>query len=1418
MRQYKSNKIFKFLVLTIFCCFPIVVYGQDSATDGQEFYISFTQNYDYTSASTSVKAQVRYVVKETCYITAQYGDGTYLDNNILYYPGVYTKDADKTKCYTDITGTTPLESNRLIKITSTKNIGVFAINLASNTTDATTVLPSSALGNDYTIISHDLISGNYVTTIQVISKDDGTTFTIKDKNGAVLVSNKSLAAGKVYTYGSKANMTGYTVESNYNIAVLSAVGCGAQISSGACDYNVEQMWPTNTAGKNYFLWNLSTQSFSANTKDKVQILALEDNTVITKKIGAVETSIPLNRHGTNSFLLDTAVHINSSSAPVKLTANKPIIVEQFLGYAPSIKWISPAEQSITKAIISPFIPSGSSVITAHQLHVMIPNGTQSDMVITETRLGVPESVILNYYTNLSDPTYVIGTRTYGAVDNVLIEMSNPSGFIAYMTGYGQSESYIFTAGAGAFNLQAYYKVTTKTSPYKDTYYSATTPMTHTFEEIDEITIKRTIEKSFSNIHWLLNGVPYTGVTENTDISKEWNFPASDLTVGENTLTMSVRYTGNSADSLYKSKIWLSGISSYPDNVVDPTCVKEADPAVWGIEESLPINKTDLIHNYAPLTVGDIDGDGEIEIIGLLEDTRSSNGYESNGVKIFNYKDNEVKLKKSFNISVGGSATASFGSMAIARYNNQGYIVLVGVDMYLYAYNPNGDRLWKSDVVCSKTAVNMVNIADFNNDGIPEVYVDNNIFSLANGKLLCSGQANNTGSMTVNGSSPMAIDIDNDGKLELCAGTQIYKVNITNTNGTAGNTMTVIADMGLLTTDLPQYAAADGMTQLVDMDGDGMLEVVVTSRLNNRVVVYIWKPQPDNGSYLMGSYLVPATNVSYNSIPMIGDIDNDGYPEIVFITNGSSFLMYALDFNPSLPVGNMLKEKWTLTHTDGSGCTGMSLFDFNLDGTAEIVYRDQTTLRIIDGSGSTPIVKETFSNVLSGTLREYPVIADLDKDGQAEIVVTGSDGGAISSNAGYLRVFKSSQTQWAPARSVWNQYNYNSVNVNENLTIPAVQFPITTRFKGKDGVMGTADDIRVFNNFRQQQTYLNKDGVAFMKIPNAKVLNPEDISFTYHSDGDSLAVNNLIVTNVGEASLKAPLKITIYKDAVSTSSRKHFYEYPISIGVGEAYTIPLTIPDFGDWLPVNKLIVKVNDAGLGVNDQQVCDSCCVNNESDAFVNVSFDNIGWADSYRKCEDGTVLFDALTLPGGSVTYKWLKPDGTLLASTKSTSLSHLTLNNAGKYVLTADKINNNLSIAYTLPYLSVAPSLMYWREDAKDSNWNNLNNWAKSSLLADTLKAVPSVCTTVHLPAYSLHYPSLDAHTDRTIYGDPVTDKIVFHFGSELSYPHKLTYNKAFIQYNWGYYAGGSNEQPGSNAEGPASKMITRDRWYMLAAPLK
>ena len=703
--------------------------------------------------------------------------------------------------------------------------------------------------------------------------------------------------------------------------------------------------------------------------------------------------------------------------------------------------------------------------------------------------------------------------------------------------------------------------------------------------------------------------PKHGLSEIVNDSMRYT-PDPDF-VGFDTVKYYIRCNSGSSTAYVYIKVL-----NKPDNLVDVDCYIDPPATTWGIRE-IPMNTAATVDNYGPLMVGDIDGDGIVEIIGYIRNVGGSYDYQSTGIRIFNYDEatNRIVLKSQFLFATtGGPTSATFGSMAIARYNNTGYIVVAGTDKYLYAYSPTGARLWRSNAQFHNPNYygTILGIADFNNDGIPEVYTGDQIFSLSNGVKLCDGGQTNSSGMLYfrTGHSTMAADMNGDGKLDLVAGVNIYEVNITNNGALAGNSITLMPGMQLPVSALPANATRDGATQVVDIDNDGELEVVVisstsTTSATGRVVAYVWKPVPGGQSYLMGSYLVPAFNVGYYSIPMMGNIDDDVYPEIVFITNGTTtsvnntsyyWRMYALKFNPLAARGSQISLKWQLTHTDGSGCTGATLFDFNQDGRNEIVYRDEQMLRIIDGSRNPQTypqdVLATFNNVTSATLREFPVIADIDGDGQAEIIVAGNTG-SIDQN-GFVRMFKTNSSPWAPARKVWNQYAYNAVNVNEDLTIPKVQLHPATSFPGPDGILGTADDVRPFNNFMQQQTLISKEGTPIWITPDARI-NTSTSTITV--SGNDLIVNACF-DNVGDAILGPPVYATLYSNSISSTTILAMDSINLPFGIGEAGCVAVTIPNAASISSLYNIIVRINDRNGKFAYFAECDSS--NNEM-SFIN-------------------------------------------------------------------------------------------------------------------------------------------------------------------------------------------------------------------------
>ena len=147
---------------------------------------------------------------------------------------------------------------------------------------------------------------------------------------------------------------------------------------------------------------------------------------------------------------------------------------------------------------------------------------------------------------------------------------------------------------------------------------------------------------------------------------------------------------------------------------------------------------------------------------------------------------------------------------------------------------------------------------------------------------------------------------------------------------------------------------------------------------------------------------------------------------------------------------------------------------------ELVYRDNRDLRILNGSGKSHITgNDTIRpydlyhrGMSAGTGVEYPIVADVNGDGVAEIVATGLLGSTEEVGYGGIFVF-GNPDNWSPARPVWNQYMYHVTNVNEDLTIPAYCFDKATVFTAPDGTIR-----RPYNNFLQQAGYINQYGEPY----------------------------------------------------------------------------------------------------------------------------------------------------------------------------------------------------------------------------------------------------------------------------------------------------------------------------------------------------
>lgn len=292
------------------------------------------------------------------------------------------------------------------------------------------------------------------------------------------------------------------------------------------------------------------------------------------------------------------------------------------------------------------------------------------------------------------------------------------------------------------------------------------------------------------------------------------------------------------------------------------------------------------------------------------------------------------------------------------------------------------------------------IADLDADGLPEVIVGRAILNGADGSIKGVGEFG-IGSTVNVGTTSFAADVDLDGVQEVVVGNAIY-----GPDGTAE-----------WYNGLP-----DGYVAAGNFDDDPEAEIVVVwegqVRLQDTDGSVIWLKQ--------FSFFPLPENLSYGGPPTIADFDGDSAPEIGIAGRD----VYAvLDTN-----GDILWEQPTTDKS--SGATGSSVFDFDGDGIAEVVYADETRVWVFSGPDGE--VKLEFPEHNSGTWTEYPTIADVDADGQAEIVVAQNKTSPTPGSPGVetgIMVLGDADGIWLAGRRTWNQHAYSITNVDEGGGIP-----------------------------------------------------------------------------------------------------------------------------------------------------------------------------------------------------------------------------------------------------------------------------------------------------------------------------------------------------------------------------------------------
>ncbi len=287
-------------------------------------------------------------------------------------------------------------------------------------------------------------------------------------------------------------------------------------------------------------------------------------------------------------------------------------------------------------------------------------------------------------------------------------------------------------------------------------------------------------------------------------------------------------------------------------------------------------------------------------------------------------------------------------------------------------------LWETASTYADTMTDWTgpSIHDLDDDGQPEVMFYGNVYSGVDGSTL-DETILDTALDRITGYIPVVADIDGDGQPELITGAQIYGWDIPTTAWVAEGPAlsspgrTAVADFGRFGADplLDDRATLDGVGEVALVNG-------------GTGTVRLWTI---TGRELFSAAL-PGGGAG--GPPTVADFDGDGRVEIG-VAGATAYSVFDFDCRPGgtpdvCPSGRTDFIAWSQQSQDSSSnVTGSSVFDFEGDGRAEVVYADECFTRVYDGVNGNVM----YSNYrTSCTWYELPIIADVDGDFNAEIVV------------------------------------------------------------------------------------------------------------------------------------------------------------------------------------------------------------------------------------------------------------------------------------------------------------------------------------------------------------------------------------------------------------------------------------------------
>lgn len=318
----------------------------------------------------------------------------------------------------------------------------------------------------------------------------------------------------------------------------------------------------------------------------------------------------------------------------------------------------------------------------------------------------------------------------------------------------------------------------------------------------------------------------------------------------------------------------------------------------------------------------------------------------------------------------------------------------------------------------RTAANYIqtppSLADVDGDGIDEIFIEEEDWQLhgykADGTILSGWPVRSNGGQEMH--TPAIADLDGDGQMEIISASDYMS--------SVGVHLYAWHRDGAIVSGFPKQIIGyvDTFPVIGDVDGDGTKEIVVV--VPNGLMIEV-KILSNNGA--VKKTLTAEGRISYGSTVALADLDGDSSPEIILQTNSALNVWRG---NGSIFPG------WPKTYSGyWNGNSAPVVGDIDGDESPDIAITLQVAGSSVDGEvrvyNKNGVLNSHFPKFLKIESGAVPAIADIDRDGRNELIVTGNFWGGYSGYYDKVWAYDLKGSNYGPI--LWRQFGGNCKHQN-----------------------------------------------------------------------------------------------------------------------------------------------------------------------------------------------------------------------------------------------------------------------------------------------------------------------------------------------------------------------------------------------------